>query len=100
MYGECGKGQSLGLKADPFVETPFIPILLKKINLETENICQSIINSKLYDDLFDHLYINNFLSENFYNMLLKFLPKKGQYTQINKTKLVSVDYPDERYIYN
>ena len=70
------------------------------MTLEIENICQSINNSKLYDDPFDHLYINNFFSENFYNRLLEFLPKKDQYTQINKTKSVSADYPDERYIYN
>ena len=70
------------------------------MSLEIENICQSINNSKLYDDPFNHLYINNFFSENFYNRLLEFLPKKDQYTQINKTKSVSADYPDERYIYN
>ena len=67
---------------------------------ETQYICKSIENSKLFNDPFDHLYINNFFSNNFYNDLLSFLPTKDQYVQINKTKSVSSDYPDERYIFN
>lgn len=67
---------------------------------EIQNICKSINKSELFNDPFDHLYINNFFSNNFYKNLLKFLPAKDQYVQINKTSSVSPDYPDERFIYN
>tara|TARA_Y100001970_G_scaffold279301_1_gene386376 strand:- start:2698 stop:3408 length:711 start_codon:yes stop_codon:yes gene_type:complete len=70
------------------------------MNTETEYICNSIINGELFEEPFNHLYINNFFSSNFYNKLLNFLPKKDEYIQINKTKSVSSDYPDERYIFN
>ncbi len=67
---------------------------------ETQNICNSIDESVLYDDPFCHLYINNFFSNEFYKNLLKYLPTKDKYIQINKTGSVSKDYPEERYIFN
>lgn len=70
------------------------------MSTETKHICNSVLQSELYVDPFNHLYINNFFSNNFYNDLLNFLPIKEKYTQINKTKSVSADYPDERYIFN
>ena len=67
---------------------------------ETYNICSSIENSKLHDKPFYHLYINNFFSDEFYINLLKYLPSRDQYIQINKTNTVSKNYSDERYILN
>ena len=67
---------------------------------ETQNICSSIEKSTLYDDPFYHLYINNFFTNEFYLNILKYLPTKDQYIQINKTTTVSKNYSDERYILN
>ena len=67
---------------------------------ETQNICSSIDKSTLYDDPFYHLYINNFFRNEFYLNILKYLPTKDQYMQINKTKSVDKNYSDERYILN
>ena len=67
---------------------------------ENKYICNSIANSDLHKDPFNHLYIKNFFSKDFYNKLLYFIPSKEKYIQINKTKSVSSDYPDERYIFD
>ena len=68
--------------------------------METHNICNSIEKSTLYDNPFYHLYINNFFTNEFYLNILKYLPTKDQYIQINKTKSVSKNYSDERFILN
>lgn len=67
---------------------------------EKSHICNSIKTSILHEEPFSHLYINNFFSKSFYDNLLKYLPTRDQYTQINKTKSVSANYPDERFIFN
>ena len=68
--------------------------------METQNICKSIEKSILYDNPFYHLYINNFFTNEFYLNILKYLPTKEQYIQINKTNSVSKNYSDERFILN
>ncbi len=67
---------------------------------ELQHISRSISNSDLCKNPFEHLYIKNFFSDIFYKKFLQFLPDKENYIQINKTKSVSRDYPDERYIFN
>ena len=68
--------------------------------METQNICNSIEQSTLYDNPFYHLYINNFFTNGFYLNILKYLPTKDQYIQINKTNFVSKNYSDERFVLN
>ena len=68
--------------------------------MEIHNICNSIEKSTLYDNPFYHLYINNFFTNEFYLNILKYLPTKDQYIQINKTNSVSKNYSDERFILN
>lgn len=67
---------------------------------ETYNICDSIKKSQLYEFPYYHLYINDFFTKEFYLNILRYLPSRDQYIQINKTNSVSKNYSDERYIIN
>ena len=66
----------------------------------TNEIIETVKKNKVIHDPFPHMNIINFFDENFYLKLLKSLPNKDEYVQINKTDSVSDKYPDERYVFD
>lgn len=62
-----------------------------------EYIINSIKESEVDTNPFSHIYINGFFEKNFYNNILNFLPHKNEYIPLNKTGLVSENYPPERF---
>ena len=58
--------------------------------MTNDNIIDAIINNiskvDIIDEPFDHMFIQNIFPEDFYCELLDNIPKKKNYTAINKTK--------------
>tara|TARA_B100000029_G_C17458941_1_gene917761 strand:+ start:391 stop:1152 length:762 start_codon:yes stop_codon:yes gene_type:complete len=69
-----------------------------------ENILDHLVNkiksAELIDQPFVHKFIENIFPDEFYENLLLYLPKKEQYTAINKTGWVGGNYSPERYVFN
>ena len=62
-----------------------------------EYIIKSINESEIDKRPFSHIFISGFFEKNFYINLLKSLPNKKEYIPLNKTGLVSENYPAERF---
>lgn len=72
--------------------------------MTNDNIIDAIINNivkvNVINEPFGHKFIENVFPEDFYNELLNNIPKKKDYTAINKTGTVASNYSDERFIFN
>ena len=72
--------------------------------MNTEKILEQLTNniskSEIVKEPFAHKYIEDVFPKDFYLSLLENIPKKNNYTAINKTGTVSPDYNDERFIFN
>ena len=66
----------------------------------TSEIIQTVNNSNVINEPFPHMNINEFFENEFYMKLLKSLPKKEEYVQINKTGSAPDKYPDERFVFD
>jgi len=63
-----------------------------------KNIIKSIQESEIYEDPFDHLYIENFFEDSFYEEILENIPNINVYEKIAGTGRVSKNYNPSRYI--
>ena len=62
-----------------------------------ENILNKINESILYEEPFDHLYIENFFDNSFYKEILSNMPKINEYTHLASTDRVRGNYSKERF---
>jgi hypothetical protein len=63
-------------------------------------ILDKIKKAEIKEDPFEHMFINNIFPDKYFEELLKNLPKKNDYTAINKTGKVKSNYSAERYVFD
>ena len=56
--------------------------------------------SKVISDPFDHMYIENFFKNEFYNDILNNIPDLSHFQKIVDTGVVGQNYSPERYIFS
>ena len=65
-----------------------------------EKFSDKIHLSKISDDPFDHLYIEDFFEEDLYKKILENIPDINDFQRIVDTGSVSQNYSPERYIFS
>ena len=63
-----------------------------------ENFIKNIQEAALYENPFDHLYIENFFENSFYEKVQKNIPDINDYEKIADTGRVGENYSQSRYI--
>ena len=65
-----------------------------------EKFSDKINLSKISDDTFDHLYLEDFFEEDLYKKILENIPDINDFQRIVDTGSVSQNYSPERYIFS
>ncbi len=68
-------------------------------NIE-EHLIKKILNTKVDQAPFEHVFIENIFPNDFYEQLVNNLPNLSEYTAIKDTGTVGQNYSSERYIIN
>ena len=69
-------------------------------NLVVDAIIENILDSRVINEPFPHLFVENIFPIDFYKELLRCLPKKSIYKAINATGSVGTKYSEERFVFN